>query len=70
MNGVSCVNSVSLTRSRPSAKTNRLWFGIFTTLCTTARVPTVYRSVGCGCINARFALRDDDNGLVFAQRID
>ena len=41
MNGVSCVNSVTFTRSRPSAKTNRLWFGIFTTLCTTARVPTV-----------------------------
>ena len=41
MKGVSCVNSASRTRSRPSAKTNRLWFGILTTLWTTARVPTV-----------------------------
>src|SRR5579864_61614 len=48
MNGVSCVNSASFTLSRPSANTNRLWFGIFTTLWTTASVPTLYRSVGCG----------------------
>ena len=32
MNGVSCVNSPNFTRSRPSANTNRLWLGIFTTL--------------------------------------
>ncbi len=48
MNGVSCVYSVTFTRSRPSAKTNRLWFGMRTTLCTTARLPTANRSVGCG----------------------
>ena len=30
--GVSCVNSVSCTRSKPSAKTKRLWLGILTTL--------------------------------------
>ncbi len=34
----SCVNSFRRTRSRPSANTNRLWFGIFTTLCTTANM--------------------------------
>ena len=31
---------VTFTRSRPSAKTKRLWFGMRTTLCTTARLPT------------------------------
>src|SRR5207244_582871 len=46
--GVNWVNSVSRTRSRPSAKTKRLWLGILTTLWTTASVPTVYRSVGWG----------------------
>ncbi len=48
MNGESCAKSASRTRSSPSAKTNRLWFGILTTLCTTASVPMEYRSVGCG----------------------
>src|SRR5579863_5868804 len=48
INGVSWVNSPRRTRSRPSANTNRLWLGIFTTLCTTAEVPMVYKSLGCG----------------------
>ena len=48
MNGASCVYSFKCTRSRPSAKTNRLWLGILTTLCTTANVPMAYRSTGCG----------------------
>ncbi len=46
--GCSCENSPSVTRSVPSAKTNRLWFGIFTILCTVASVPTLWRSDGCG----------------------
>ncbi len=46
INGVNWVNSVNFTRSKPSANTNRLWLGIFTTLCTTASVPTLYRSLG------------------------
>ena len=41
MKGVSCANSPTLTLSRPSAKTKRLWLGILTTLCTMAEVPTV-----------------------------
>src|SRR5438067_2157532 len=32
----------------PSVKTNRLWFGILTTLCTVASVPMLNRSTGCG----------------------
>ena len=70
MNGVSCVYSVTFTRSRPSAKTNRLWFGMRTTLCTTARLPTANRSVGCGIVHPRLALRHHHDGLVVAQRID
>ncbi len=48
MNGVVCANSPSRTRSLPSVNTNRLWFGIFTTLCTVARVPIWCRSAASG----------------------
>ncbi len=48
MNGSNCENSPSLTRSVPSVKTNRLWLGILTTLCTVARVPIACKSLGCG----------------------
>ena len=70
MNGVSCVYSVTFTRSRPSAKTNRLWLGMRTTLCTTASVPTAEQVGRLRSVDARLALRDHDDGLVFTQGID
>src|ERR1035437_3555887 len=39
---------ISRTRSTPSVNTKRLWFGIRTTLCTVANVPTVCISSGFG----------------------
>ncbi len=48
INGVIWANSPSRTRSLPSVNTNRLWLGIFTTLCTVARVPMWCRSAACG----------------------
>ena len=48
MNGAICENSPSRTRSLPSVNTNKLWFGIFTTLCTVARVPMWCRSAASG----------------------
>ena len=70
MNGVSCVYSASRTRSRPSANTNRLWLGIFTTLCTTARRADGVQVGGLRRVHARLALRHHNDGLVLAQRID
>ena len=65
MNPANLVNSPRLTRSRPSGNTKRLWLGISTTLWTTAdggRRPV--QITGLGVIDAGFALRHHNDGLV------
>ena len=66
MNGVSCAYSVTFTRSSPSAKTNRLWFGMLHDFVHNCQAADSIQVGRLRRVDARFTLRHHHNRLVFS----